>query len=224
MGNASPGGGGGILHTAGSLLLEASTVMGNTAAGAGGGIHNAAAMELRNVTLSGNRAQTGGALAGSQGVARLENVTITDNAASGAGGGISSPGDSVVAVNTIFQNNDAPIGPTCSNAFRSAGYNLIDELADCSVLGETGTNIVGAGVDLAALEFNAANTFSQTPKEDGRAIDRGSCRLATDQRGVERPYGDGCDIGAIEFGPDDLVAPFIYRLNLPIIFPLKQRA
>ena len=28
-----------------------------------------------------------------------------------------------------------------------------------------------------------------------------SCAVTTDQRGVARPYGDGCDIGAYEYEP-----------------------
>ena len=70
---------------------------------------------------------------------------------------------------------------------------------------------------MAALVLNEANTFSQTPVTDSRVIDSGICRLEIDQRGMERPYGDGCDIGAIEYSSDDVVVPARRSLLLPMI-------
>ena len=216
IGNAAINGGG-IANNPGSILVRESTIMGNVASGSGGGVSNQAELELRNVTVSGNRAQSGGALASGLGIARLENVTMTDNSASSSGGGISSPGETVVAVNTIIAGNDAPLGPACGAAFRSQGNNLIDKLDDCSVLGETGSNIIGEAAELDNLTLNAANTFSQTPLDDSRVIDRGSCRVEIDQRGMVRPFGSGCDIGAVEFGADDVPERLTYRTFLPLV-------
>ncbi len=216
VGNSSQTGGG-ITNGAGTMLISESSITGNSADGNGGGVHNMANLELRNVTLGGNRASNGGGILGSQGTARLENVTLTGNVASSNGGGISAPGDTVVAINTIIAGNDAPIGPSCSAAFRSEGHNLIDNLQDCSVLGGTGSNIVGEAPGLKALGINSASTFSQTPLADSRVIDRGTCRLEIDQRDRVRPYGDGCDIGAIEFGSEDVVERLVRRILLPMI-------
>ncbi len=215
IGNGSPTGGG--ITNGGTMLISESSVTGNTADGNGGGIQNLAQLELRNVTLSGNRARKGGGIEAGQGSARLENVTLTGNVASSSGGGISASGDGVVAVNSIIAGNDAPAGPACSSAFRSEGHNLIDSLQDCSVLGDTGSNIVGENAELRALDLNSASTFSQTPVADSRAIDSGTCRLEIDQRGMARPSGNGCDIGSIEYGSEDVIEQPKRRIHLPIV-------
>lgn len=43
------------------------------------------------------------------------------------------------------------------------------------------------------------------------AIPFGACTILTDQRGIDRPKGFGCDIGAFEY--DDV----IYRVFIPQI-------
>ncbi len=42
-------------------------------------------------------------------------------------------------------------------------------------------------------------TYSHGLLKESRAIDVGSCELRSDQRGVARPQGDGCDIGALGY-------------------------
>lgn len=217
VGNASTDGAG-IYNAAGSMLVDQSTIMGNTAAGNGGGMDNHGELTLRNSTVNGNRAETGGGISGSDGVARVENVTLTDNVATSGGGAINGPGETVVAVNTIIAGNSAPVGPACSAAFRSEGFNLIDKLDDCSILGTTGSNIVGEPAGLEAAAVNAADTYSQLPEPDSRAVDAGECRLAVDQRGQARPAGDGCDIGAVEVAAADVDTPPMRLVHLPVVF------
>jgi CSLREA domain-containing protein len=196
------GGGGGLSNVAGTLAVRDSSITLNSTVegGAGGGIRNEAVLLLENVTLSGNQAGSGGGILAQAGNAVLRNVTVYGNSASSAGGGINGNGEVIRLSNTILAGNSASTGPDCGSSLRSDGYNLIGELADCSVLGETASNIVGQspGVDLLAL--NERMTASHGLLVGSRAIDAGSCVLTTDQRGAERPQGQSCDIGAVEYG------------------------
>jgi CSLREA domain-containing protein/uncharacterized repeat protein (TIGR01451 family) len=196
------GSGGGIGNHAGVLTVIDSSLTANTTVegGGGGGIHNEAALALQNVTLSSNGAGSGGAILAQGGNATLTHVTIYGNSATGAGGGINGNSEAIRLNNTILAGNSAPIGPDCGASIRSNGHNLIGELRDCSILGDTATNIVGESPQLRAAEPNERATVSHDLLTLSRAIDAGSCELATDQRGVERPQGNGCDIGAIEYG------------------------
>ncbi|MEZ4677175.1 MAG: choice-of-anchor Q domain-containing protein [Caldilineaceae bacterium] len=67
--------------------------------------------------------------------------------------------------------------------------------------------------ELDILSANEAETFSHMPFDNSRAVDAGSCELATDQRGVERPVGPKCDIGAMEVGGLVVVS----TLYLPVV-------
>jgi CSLREA domain-containing protein len=210
------GGGGGLANVAGTLAVRDSSITGNTTVegGAGGGIRNEAVLLLENVTLSGNQAGSGGAMLAQAGRATLRNVTIYGNSATSAGGGVNGNGEAIVLQNTILAGNGAATGPDCAFAVRSDGANLIGDLRDCSVLGETSSNIVGQSPGVAVLGQNERTTFSHALLADSRAIDAGSCELATDQRGAVRPQGQGCDIGAVEYGVglgNELFLPLVGR-------------
>lgn len=209
IGNSAVGGGG-ISNVHGTLRVVDSSITGNGGGtGHGGGLSNNDVLVLENVTISGNSAASGGGLGAVDGSATLQNVTISDNTATSVGGGISGDGDAVQLANTILAGNRAPSGPNCGHSVRSNGHNLIGALSDCTILGETGSNVIDGGgnvdadVHVAELVRNGRGTYSQTPVRNGRAIDAGHCALSTDQRGVSRPQGDGCDIGAVEFTADD---------------------
>ena len=195
-------GGGGIANRGGSMTIIASSITGNDAGGGGGGgILNEAELTLENVTISGNRAGTGGGIQALGGPGVLRNVTMVGNSA-GSGGAINnSRGDDLVLSNSIVAGNGGGFGPVCGFVIGSGGYNLFDDLRDCTILGDTGGNIIDESFSMENMTLNAASTYSHTPAMGSRVIDAGRCDLATDQRGVKRPQGDGakCDIGAIEF-------------------------
>ena len=129
------------------------------------------------------------------------------------GGGIFNSAGTVNVKNTIVAGNSASSsGPDCSGTPTSQGYNLIGDDTDCSFTPDTG-DLVGTGASpidplLDALADNGGPTQTHALDPNSPAIDAGNpatpgsggnaCE-ATDQRGVARPVGPRCDIGAFEF-------------------------
>lgn len=214
------GEGGGIANSAGTVRLVDSSVTGNSTieGGSGGGISNEATLVLENVTVSGNVAGGGGGILAQGGNATLTNVTVVNNQATNAGGGLNSSPQAITMNNTILANNMAEFGPNCGYGLTSGGHNLIGDLRDCSVLGETTTNVLVDDALLDRLTVNAQQTWSQMPRNASRVIDAGQCVLPTDQSGLARPQGNGCDIGAVEHVPQEEFIPVVMRrLYLPVV-------
>jgi CSLREA domain-containing protein len=218
--NGSAAMGGGIAAAGGSIAftvdVDGSTISNNRASNAGGGIvaSNFSTVNLTNSTLSGNTAGTqAGALiyTFADGVT-MNNVTVTNNTvtAGDVGGILRGSGSGAVSMrNTIVAGNSAPMGssPDCYGTMTSQGHNLIGSLGSgCSVTGDTTGNLSGAA-NLGPLANNGGATLTHKPGPTSNAVDAGdpstpgsggtSC-AATDQRGLARPGGTQCDIGAVE--------------------------
>jgi hypothetical protein len=89
----------------------------------------------------------------------------------------------------------------CSGSVDSLGYNLTDDTS----CGFTATgDLVVADAMLGPLQDNGGPTETHDLLPGSLAIDAGgSCPPpTTDQRGVVRPQGVACDIGAVEFVPE----------------------
>ena len=105
-------------------------------------------------------------------------------------------GSSQILINTIIANNP---GGDCSGGVTSLGYNLDSD-------GTCGLNATGdkSNVDpkLGPLEDNGGPTPTHALRPGSPAINHipaEDCEVTTDQRGVPRPQGPRCDIGAFEF-------------------------
>jgi predicted outer membrane repeat protein len=198
--------GGGISTYNGTLNLTNSTVSGNTARGGGGifitGI--VGTLTLTNSTVSGNTAWRGGGIMGGRyGDLTLTNSTVSGNTAGFEGGGIFGWELMVTPTNTIVADNSAPTGANCeSPPVNSLGYNLTDDTS----CGFTATgDLVVPDAMLGPLQDNGGPTETHDLLDGSPAIDAGSVSCPppdTDQRGVARPQGTGCDIGAVEFVPE----------------------
>ena len=207
--------GGGIVSADGTLTVIDSTISGNTAHFNAGGVANAGGtLTLTNTTISGNSA-TGGAGGGinnfgaygpfKASTATLNNVTIANNSAP-AGGGIAN-GGTFKLKNSLIAGNSAGSAPDCSGTLASQGYNLLGNSAGCGGLTDgSGGDLVGDAAHsldpkLGPLQGNGGATFTHALLPGSPAMNTGSsvsC-AATDQRGIARPQGMGCDIGAYEF-------------------------
>jgi hypothetical protein len=219
--NTAEQGGGGIRISGGYLGLSNSTVSGNATYTEGGGIRITAhlfydsTVTVTNSTVSGNTAGVrGGGIANVGDLSptphgatfAFTNSTVSGNIASSYGGGIhnSSPWISQTTLsNMIVADNSAPTDANCNgDDATSLGYNLADD-ASCGFFA-TG-DLVVADAMLGPLADNGGPTETHDLLPGSPAIDAGSVDCpppATDQRGVARPQGAGCDIGAVEFVPE----------------------
>jgi CSLREA domain-containing protein len=215
VGNRIPGtnSGGGISSPGPSLTITQSTVAWNHGYN-GGGIAFAHTLTVSDSTIAGNVAGgpglngNGGGISGSgSSTLVVGSSTIADNQAyngSGSGGGISTPSltikNSIVADNVSYLPNlSAAYADNCSaTSVTSQGHNLSDGI-DCSLGGAADQQ--GADPRLGPLTANGGPTDTEALPAGSPAIDHGAECPATDQRGVSRPRGNACDIGAYEFAP-----------------------
>jgi predicted outer membrane repeat protein len=207
------GGGGGAIFALAPITVSASTLDHNTTGvsgggGRGGAINATETLALTNSTLTANTANSSATTQGRGGAlslsadATLTNVTLADNSAVASGGNINSPFSTVTLQNTIVAGGVAPIGSDCSGTFSSAGHNLEDSTpSQCGLT--TAGDRVGVNPLLGPLQANGGPTQTQALSGASQAIgagDNAACPL-TDQRGVVRPHGSACDIGAYELAP-----------------------
>jgi hypothetical protein len=224
------GDGGGIhnVGSGGSLTLTHSIVTGNSSngGGSGGGIWNSdgASAELTNSTISGNTSSGNGGGINNTGSSTLtlNNSTVSDNAANWDGGGVwNDTGSTVQPKNSILAANTAGfLGPDCRNAatLTSGDYNLVGDTSDCPftpqahdqtnvdpLLDSLGDN--GGPTETHALLFGSP-AIDTIPLES--CTDTYGTPIAGDQRGVRRPQGLACDIGAYEV-EQDIYLPLVMR-------------
>lgn len=206
--------GAGILNESGAkMTIRESAITGNQTTGnAGGGIGNSGALNLINSTVSGNAAlRNGGSAAGGGALYNLGNPpatatfaavnsTLASNVADpGNGGGILNQAASVTLINTLVSGN---LGGNClalSGVTQSTDHSL-DSDGTCGLTGPG--DLSGVDPLLAALANNGGPTDTQALRAGSPALDAGDSAPgvcpATDQRGITRPRGPACDIGAYE--------------------------
>ncbi len=196
-----------------------STLYDNTASdGDGGAIRSVdVAITIANSTLSNNSAidspfgffgGDGGAIgisgSGSN-KALITNTTVFSNFAASNGGGVQSDSGSGSGSikNTIIANNVAITGTNCSLAGVTSNGNNIDSGTSCSF--SASGDLSNTNPLLGPLANNGGVTLTHAPLPGSPAInaaDSAACAADpinnADQRGVLRPQGDLCDIGAME--------------------------
>jgi len=200
----APSDGGGAIENNDILTVSNSTFSGNSATvDAGSGILNVGAATVINNTFSGN---TGTALV------NFDVLTVTNSTISGNnGGGVADDSPNGLGTqlkSTILAGNT---GGNLIGVFVSQGYNLSDDGSGVFASGVGNTtgdmSSTPAGLDPKGLQNNGGPTqtialLPASPAVD--AIPVASCTdisgnpVTTDQRGVGRPQGKGCDIGAYE--------------------------
>ena len=132
------------------------------------------------------------------------------NSASQEGGGVDNTrpdpeSDAVASIflrNSLVAHNTAPTAPDAHES--GASFSLIGDGKD-SGLSNTNGNQVGthnSPIDpkIGPLADNGGPTKTRALLSGSPAIDAASAAAcpATDQRGVARPQGAGCDIGSFE--------------------------
>jgi predicted outer membrane repeat protein len=180
--------GGGMINLVGSNpALTNVTFSGNSAHSFGGGIKNVGLSNpiLKNVTFSGNTANDGGGMYNDFSNAQIFNTIFWGNTATTAGAQIYNDSSTPILNDNVIQGG-CPDGSTC-------------------------THIISADPMLGTLGNYGGYTQTIPLLAGSSAINTGNDALcpATDQRGIARPQGAHCDIGAYEFN--------VYRLFLPLV-------
>ena len=167
---------------------------------------------MTNVTVSGNAVGVGGA--GGTGV---NGGGIGPNGNAGIGGGIYVVDWSVALRHTVVAGNTAPLGSSPDirgDVAAASSYNLIGDGSDTTGISDgpngnrLGTSASPINPLLGPLADNGGPTLTRAPQAASPLIDGGNTTcptpplgsgpLAADQRGVGRPQGAKCDIGAVE--------------------------
>jgi CSLREA domain-containing protein len=217
----SAGGGLYLASSFNATIIQRTTLAGNQAGTGGGGAifsKDSTNLQINSSTISTNSTTgRGGGVAVGDGVSSVLTYisfsTIADNTAA-TGGGIGilkapSLQASVEMINNIVADNTATTGPDVSGTFTSRGYNLVSSRTGSTGFTATGdqTGTTASPLDplLDTLRNNGGVTNTYALAKGSPAIDTGTCSgfgglvIASDQRGVSRPFGTRCDIGAFEF-------------------------
>ena len=210
----------------GTLTLNRSTVRGNSVFGnssynpsRGGGIANYGILTLNNSTVSGNSASegAGGGISNTlaTSILTLNNSTVSNNAATGAvgiGSGIDNHG-AIYSSNTIIARN---VNDDLRGTLVSRGHNLIGNSTGGSGFRTDLGDMLNINPMLGGLQNNGGSTWTHALLSGSPAIDSGdnaTC-LSTDQRGVSRPRGLRCDIGAFEYAEGiDVISPSVQSIR-----------
>lgn len=205
--------------TVANSTFSANQALGDDAAlgGRGGAIGNVGrgittTLNLLNSTLAFNQAsQAGGAIAVLGQVTStvtsidVGNTLIVSNVLSVT----ESPTNTVVLA-AIASPQVIAGTESCSieaGSASSLGGNIEDQAA-CGL--NTATDLQNTAVALGALTNNGGSTSTHLIMEDGPAFDGGVDALCAaapvsgvDQRGIARPQGESCDVGAVELEPTE---------------------
>ncbi len=187
-GNLAEVDGGAIVAEGGTVDIAQSSFQRNNAQGAGGVLKaGAGAIHVANTTFSNNRAGHGGVAALEDGEIAMTHVTMRNNHAQYKGGAIMNWGAVVKLRNSIVDGSGS--SEDCVGA--------LDQIV--GILSRDGT--CGHFRSDDPLLGNLTGEPAWHPLADGSpaidAADPAYC-AQVDQRGEARPYGAGCDIGAIE--------------------------
>jgi hypothetical protein len=220
--------GDGIVCNTGQLNVVTTSITGNTTGGFGAVFNSGTgATNFSESVVAQNKAQNGGASATTGGTFAATNSTFYANSASGSGGAfyvsaagaaaldyvtvasnaapdaqaVAAAAQSLTLHNTLLTNAATPGESDTAAALDSLGYNFVT--APGTSTGFVATDILKAGVPLYPFGNYGGATNSLPPSLGAAVIDAADPGAdecpSVDQRGVKRPQGSRCDIGAIEY-------------------------
>jgi hypothetical protein len=209
--DSGPSPAGGILAIGSLLHIDTSTLYGN----AGNGVLSAiGATTIDNSTITATGPTSGVEGFPNAGIA-VENGAEARRAISGAAAklpavSVNRPAADVAPGLTVTGSIDADNTsvPDCSGPVDDGGYNLASD--ESCAFSATGSTNSGHAL-LGPLTDNGGPTQTAKPAKHSDAVDKipsgtaGCTSGATDQRGVARPQGPRCDIGAVEVAQPPVV-------------------
>lgn len=217
-GNTAATNGGGLYLETGNSSISSSAVISNTTSqngsgNNGGGIYTSTNVKITNGTLSGNN---GGAIYSTDSsISTLSYVTVSNTNASGDGTIVLDGSSTLVMSNTvIIGNTGSYYDVRCRSAqnITSNGFNITENISDCTSSWQS-TDIFPKQWQtvLSGLGPHGGPTYTHALLPGSPAIDVGSCYRGDllDQRGLKRPVGSACDVGAYEYPSNSPNPPMI---------------
>ena len=199
--NATNFGGGALVNTAGTATLAGDTFVGNTGPG-GGALDNDATLNISNSTFTNNTAGTNGGGA----VVNFGTTTVNQSTFSGNTSPFGANLYNFTGFTLSMSMDIVAGGLTGTNCGGGApitdlGYN-IDDGTSCG-FSAANHSLPSTDPGLDALAWNGGSTQTMALPAGSPAVDAippatPGCPGSTDQRGIARPQGTGCDIGAYE--------------------------
>jgi CSLREA domain-containing protein len=214
---------GGGIYAGGNLTVDRSLLEGNylTQAGTGIAIWSTGNLNVRNSTISGNTASFGAAITvnespivfpGTDVTVNLTNTTITNNTDGALRGGGSTVRGLLIGTglptvnvrNAIIANNQSG---NCATSMEAQEVNSLGNNVDSDNSCEFDQPSDHPGEDalLGPLQDNGGLTLTHALRPGSPAVNAGdnpTCAAEPvnnrDQRGIPRPKGGTCDIGAFE--------------------------
>jgi chitodextrinase len=195
-------GGGALLNAAGTMTVTGSTFTGNTGPG-GGAIDNDTTLSISDSTFNGNTGGTnGGGAIINFGPTTMTQTTVTGNS-SPYGANILNYTGFTLKISMSIVGNGQGGGPNCGGGqpLTDAGYN-IDTGSSCG-FSTANHSLSSTNPQLGPLASNGGPTKTMalpvgSPAVDAIPASTPGCTGTTDQRGITRTQGAGCDIGAYE--------------------------
>ncbi len=203
---------GGVVVEEGEVAIEGSTVWGNQSPGDGGGIRNRGVIRLLNTTVSSNLSggRGGGLFNGVGGTATVVHSTLAFNESYAEGGAVfnellsESEFGMVRFKNSLVVGNQGSDGSCSGPLTTPRGVNFATD--------ESCRDFTEATLEALALEplgdyggytsVHSLGPASVAIDAASDCTDFGGGEVTEDQRGVLRPYGSACDVGAVEVRPE----------------------
>ncbi|HSH05112.1 MAG TPA: LamG-like jellyroll fold domain-containing protein [Anaerolineae bacterium] len=214
--------GGGIWNRSAIMTLTHSTIADNHASVFGGGLYHGGQLHISNSTFHNNRVVNwiyhGGAIwAEANFPVTIDYTTIYSNYSGGLNVG---SGDHLTITASIIANSN--YGFDCAGNVNDGGYNLIRD-GNCI---SASTSFSG-NPKLHPLAESNGSLPVQRPQTGSPVLDHIPTGMAgcgptvqTDQRGASRPFGNGCDIGAVEsVYPVATADTYQTDRNVPLVVP-----
>ena len=184
--------GGAVFNYNGSLVVTLSTLVGNTVAARPdvGQFAQALGGAVYSLGDSVSNCSTGG------------NVTCTKNGATLVMNGSIAYGSATRTADVVLDTRPPGIDSIQGTSTAQGVSNLIGSVGTLNSTSRSGLGSVTTDPQLGSLQNNGGPTFTMLPSAGSAAVidalDSSIACPAMDQRGVPRPQGVACDIGAVE--------------------------